>query len=284
MLLGPSCPSSGRASIGGQLHTFRSPCPLPKENILLSLAIYASIKHFRHFVEGRPFTVFTDPKPLTYALASSTDRSPRQANHLSYISEFTSDIQHVRGTENVVADALSRPLSAASCELPRVDFAAFAPDPKNADQTSLEVTPVTWQGVRLLCDISTGSPRPLVPASFTCQIFAAFHSLSHAGARPTPRLVAEHFIWPGLCKDVREWCRQCHPCQASKVARHIKAPTTVMPPSERRFGDIHLDLVGPLPPSEDHRYLLTMVDRFSCWPKAIPFKEVSAAACATAFI
>ena len=40
------------------------------------LAIYLSIKHFRHFLEGGSFTVFTDHKQLTFALGSSTDRSP----------------------------------------------------------------------------------------------------------------------------------------------------------------------------------------------------------------
>ena len=31
------------------------------------LAIYKSIKHFRHMIEGRNFTIYTDHKPLTYA-------------------------------------------------------------------------------------------------------------------------------------------------------------------------------------------------------------------------
>ena len=45
------------------------------------------------------------------------DRSPRQTHHLSFIAEFSSDIRHVSGAANVVADALSRPsdvLSAAN--------------------------------------------------------------------------------------------------------------------------------------------------------------------------
>ena len=42
------------------------------------LAIYLSIRHFRHMVEGREFAVHTDHKPLTRALASrSTQHSPR---------------------------------------------------------------------------------------------------------------------------------------------------------------------------------------------------------------
>nr|VZI43655.1 unnamed protein product [Spirometra erinaceieuropaei] len=35
--------------------------------------------------------------------------SPREVRHLDYISQFTADIRYVRGSDNVVADALSRP-------------------------------------------------------------------------------------------------------------------------------------------------------------------------------
>ncbi|BHF62670.1 hypothetical protein SprV_0200565500 [Sparganum proliferum] len=74
------------------------------------LAIYLAIRHFRHLLEGREFSVHTDHKPLTYALKAKPDRySPREFRHLDYISQFTSDIRYVRGSDNVVADALSRP-------------------------------------------------------------------------------------------------------------------------------------------------------------------------------
>ena len=59
------------------------------------LAVYLAIKHFRHFVEGRPFHVLTDHKPLTYALSSnSTEYTPRQIRHLDYTHNLllTSDM------------------------------------------------------------------------------------------------------------------------------------------------------------------------------------------------
>ena len=65
-------------------------------------------KHFRHFLEGRPFTLYTDHKPLTFAVSSETDRSPRQTRHLAFIAEFITDFRHIRGKFNVVADVLSR--------------------------------------------------------------------------------------------------------------------------------------------------------------------------------
>ena len=93
------------------------------------LAVYLSIKHFRHLLEGRPFHVLTDHKPITFTLNTRTDRhSPRQARHLDYIAQFTSTIRHVSGVDNVVADALSRIETNAliSGQPPTVDFAAMA--------------------------------------------------------------------------------------------------------------------------------------------------------------
>ena len=53
--------------------------------------------------------VFTDHKPLTRAFLASSDKyTPRQVWHLDYISQFTSDIRHVHGTKNQLADVLSR--------------------------------------------------------------------------------------------------------------------------------------------------------------------------------
>jgi cleavage and polyadenylation specificity factor subunit 1 len=60
-------------------------------------------------LEGRQFAVFTDHKPLVFAFRQKTDKSsPRQLRHLEFISQFTTDIRHVSGSENCVADALSR--------------------------------------------------------------------------------------------------------------------------------------------------------------------------------
>ena len=94
------------------------------------LAIYLAIKHFRYFVEGRQFYVVTDHKPLTFALSNNPDRySPRQSRHLDYISQFTVDIRHVSGSDNTVADALSRVSVNAIhtwANVPAVDFQAMA--------------------------------------------------------------------------------------------------------------------------------------------------------------
>jgi hypothetical protein len=74
------------------------------------LAAFSTIRHFRFLLEGRQFQLLTDHKPLVAAMTRvSPPQSARQQRHLVYISEFTTDLRHTLGTENVVADALSRP-------------------------------------------------------------------------------------------------------------------------------------------------------------------------------
>ena len=247
---------------------------------------------------SRHFYILTDHKPLTYALASKPERySPRQSRHLDFISQFTSDIRHIRGSDNTVADALSRfPISAVhlSDSLPAMDFQAMAVAQAEdtdiqslCDDSSLKLqrVPLTLSdGVTLLCDVSTGVQRPVVPTDFRRPVFDVLHSLSHPGIRATQRLVTQHFVWPGVNKDVRRWARACLQCQRAKVHQHTRtAPGTFTTP-DVRFEHVHVDLVGPLPPCHGYVYLLTCVDRFTRWPEVVPIPDGTAATVAQAFV
>ena len=54
--------------------------------------------------------MLSDHKPLSFALGKVAEpHTARQQRHLSFISEYTTDIRHIAGKENVVADCLSRP-------------------------------------------------------------------------------------------------------------------------------------------------------------------------------
>ncbi|XP_066982190.1 uncharacterized protein [Macrobrachium rosenbergii] len=55
-------------------------------------------------------------------------------------------------------------------------------------------------------------------------------------------------VWHGVQKDATSWAKQCLQCQTSKVGRHTQYGGMRVPQPERRFGHIHVDVIGPLPP------------------------------------
>ena len=195
------------------------------------LAIYLAIKHFRYFIEGRTFPVFTDHAPLCKAIFSrSQNSSPRQQRHLDFIAQFTSDLRYVKGEKNVVADCLSRITASVFEENEAINFlemaAAQQRDPiidhiqTSKNSLKLEYHPLPNKGVSILGDISTGTFRPLVPEDFRRKVFDLFHSLSHPGIKGTQKLISRRYTWPGMKADVKQWCLSCVACQQSKIQRH----------------------------------------------------------------
>ena len=91
------------------------------------LAIYLSTKQFCYFLEDRQFAIYTDHLPLTTVIASAADHSPRQARYLSYVAEFMTDLQHLPGKTDVVADAFSRSCAELNAVLAsQIDFRDMA--------------------------------------------------------------------------------------------------------------------------------------------------------------
>jgi hypothetical protein len=90
-------------------------------------------------LETRHFTIFIDHKPITYAFQQKQDKcSPRQFNHLDFVAQFTTDIKHISGHDNVVADTLSRVESVTAS--PSYDALAAAQDGDDELRTLLGST------------------------------------------------------------------------------------------------------------------------------------------------
>ena len=257
------------------------------------LATFLAVKHFKYYLHNPHFHILIDHKPLIYAINSiNTQHSPRQARRLDYISQFTTDIRHIQGSQNLVADALSRiqanisfPSSTLSMselaqqQLTDVELQSYLQSPN-----SLQLVTETTNGVSVTCDVSTGTARLFVPSSLRHRLFSSSHNLSHPGVRATQKLIKERFVWPRMNANIRDWAKSCPSCQRSKVQRHTRTPLQSFPLAKSRFAHVHLDIVGPIPPSRGFRYLLTMVDRFSRWPEVVPLADIQAQTITDAFI
>ena len=149
-------------------------------------------------------------------------------------------------------------------------------------RTGLNFRKIKIGSTFLFVDVSNGPARPFVPLSYRRRIFNVVHGLGHPGVESTRKAIADKFVWPNIKQDVCKWARECLPCQQAKVQRHIVPPIGEFTVPPKRFQHVHVDLVS-MPYSNGFNYLLTLVDRFSRWPVAIPIVDMNAETVVDAF-
>ena len=123
-----------------------------------------------------------------------------------------------------------------------------------------------------------------MPIAFRRKVFDLLHGLAHPGIKSSQKLISQRFVWPKIHIDVRDWTKACVPCQRTKVHRPNVTPLQKYTTPDERFSHVHLDLVGPLPESEGHTYLLTAICRVTSHFEAIPFRDITAKSCAENFV
>ena len=200
------------------------------------------------------------------------------------------DIRHFRFLEHVLPDLNAQNAYSKTKSVLLQHFAPSSDDKLerllNGSRLSDRTSPS-----RLLAEMrsllgESGSQDRLLRKLFLDRLPAGVRRIivSHPGIRASRQLISERFVWEGMQKDIAEFTRACVPCQQSKIHRRNSAPLQSFLQPDSRFSAIHCDLVGPLPESCGHAYLLTIIDRFTRHLECIPLREITAKACADAFV
>ena len=150
---------------------------------------------------------------------------------------------------------------------------------------SVEMGIVKVAGSDLFCEVSDpNSPRPMVPRSLRNLVCNLFHHGDHPGQKESLIRIAKEYYWPKMRKEIDMVVRSCHPCQIAKQSRTVNPGVGSFSVPDKRFEYIHLDIVGPLPESRGHKFLLTIYNRCSRWLEAFPLVQGSSGEVCQAFV
>ena len=118
----------------------------------------------------------------------------------------------------------------------------------------------------------------VIPEGLRKRVLAAAHDRSgHVGSKKMSRMLQQHFYWPGMGRDAKEWTKKCPTCLTWNGKKTHRAPLQPLPVVTTPWEKVALDIVGPLPRTRrGHRYLLTLMDFGTRFLEAIPLKKIDA--------
>ncbi|XP_060807732.1 uncharacterized protein LOC132903434 [Amyelois transitella] len=279
---------------------------LDQVTILLNwrLAVVNAIKHFRHYLQGRKFTVVTDCASVR-ASKSKTDLSSRVHRWWVYLQSFDFDIVHRAGSRMGHVDFLSRnplPITNTSRKIVRkvrrVDLAAFsdnwlvAEQEKDEDISKIvsdlhneEMSEDLRKTYELRKNVlhrkiqRNGRTRclPMVPRSLCWSVINNIHeSVMHLGADKTLEKAYEHYWFPGMSKYVRKFVDNCITCKISKSnSGRVPAELHPIPKGTIPWHTVHIDASGKLSGKNDVKeYVFVMIDAFTKYVLLIHSKNI----------
>ncbi|KAH9090422.1 hypothetical protein Ae201684P_014225 [Aphanomyces euteiches] len=275
----------------------------PVHDLELLAIKYALVKFRIYLLGSKPFVVYTDHASLRYAV-KTPHISERMARWFSFFAEYNMTVEYKPGSENVLADALSRRpanLGPETTELSAVyhvhsdlydrirrgyrnDPAMKAIMAQLSETTSRSGPTSTLErysirdGLLLHQPTRTTTPRVAVPcdADLRSELVKEFHdtpSGGHLGRDKTHVTLARSFWWPRMFKSVARYIAACDVCQRVKSSPSVRAPLQPLQIPGDLWASVSMDYIFGLPrDNRGNTGIWTCVDRASKYLVALPVK------------
>ncbi|XP_027166325.1 uncharacterized protein LOC113766318 [Coffea eugenioides] len=218
------------------------------------LAVIFALDKFRSYLVGSKVIIYTDHAALKYLLHKK-DAKPRLIRWILLLQEFDVEIKDKKGTENLVADHLSR--------LEYIPVKDQVPIQENfPDEFVLAIINSPWYA-----DIANFLVSGEIPKGINYHQKKKFlHDVkSYFWEEP---LLYKHCA-DGMVRRCIPENEVCDACQRTgNISRKNEMPLTTF--LEVELFDIWgIDFMGPFPSSFNNKYILVAVDYVSKWVEAI---------------
>ena len=277
-------------------------------NELECLALVWALHKLRHIIYGRQCEVKTDSNVLKW-LHSKKDISGKLGRWIVTLQEFDVKISHLKGSANVVADALSRapvgnPESTDPAELCLCAMQAGGYSPRElailqhadpdirrtvlrlqdaVESQNSETDPafVLRKGILYRRNGTDRSFALVVPSILRRELIAECHddkTSGHQGVERTLARLRTRFYWTKMERSVRVYVASCTFCQGFKPRQGFPAGKLhSIPPPREPFHTLGIDHLGPLKQTAaGNVHIIVCIDYLTRWIEAKAVQDTSA--------
>ena len=259
------------------------------------LAIVWAFQRFHPYVHGSPVVVETDHKPLLGLLLKA--HPPGRLLRWSLaLQEYTFTLEFRKGTENTLADSLSRPEQQAAQYTPPTLVVPLTTEQLTAAQHQDPTTQELAHQIRQLSNLqatrkfmlinnvvhylSRGQePRIYVPQALQTAYLELHHDhpmAGHLGFHKVLHKLRTQYYWPKMRQSVSNHLRSCQIFQSIKPPPQQSGLLASISVSEP-FELVGWDLTGPFPTTPNgNNYIIVIMEYMTRWCEAFAIPDGSA--------
>lgn len=222
------------------------------------LSVVRSVKHFKHLLYGRKFTIVTDNAALSY-LQNVKDTPGKHARWLLTLQEFDFTIEHRKGKNNQYADCLTR----------------LCADKVMALDSPVRQVNIIQQLDQLL--ESSSDEKLEIPESEVISVLNHAHRVrsNHGSATIIIKILKKHSWWPNMIEDIKIYCKKCIACQFVNPLNRSFGKLRGFKP-EKKNARWFVDTIGPISSNSEMKHILTAIDHATRFGMATPIKSTQA--------
>lgn len=277
------------------------------------LAVIWGVEHYRHYLMGSKFTIFTDHIALQW-LKNTKTSSKRLLRWSLKLAEYNYEVVYRAGKSIPHVDALSRShtvnfndTASENSFLNKIKEAQKRD--RSLDNLRMKAIPEkdvklhdNGSAIVLVDDILYRYWKPsnkkrrqtiytqlIIPKAYRYDVLWNYHDsklAGHLGIDKTIDRVRSHCYWPGMIKDIEFWISHCETCARSKgkPSGNI-GPLQSIPTPKEPWEMVGVDVIGPFKPSSSqNRYIVIFTDYLSRWAEAFAVKNHDASTISKLFV